>query len=444
MSPPAAYGMLVWSRRFVGCTVAPGPSVSQSQLRWDRVNRIPATPSISFVISHMKILPFAGRDMTGVTALLREIPHAGLGPGTAILVGYLLGRLTDAVFLHRSGPSDIVREVLSPATHSWNVIFWAALIILLGAVLRNARRKPTAGTDSLIKFQGPRVGTVVTLQMCPTIREGWPLGAVQIHHTAEPFLVPDEHASAYREYVARHFASKRFFDDRVKVALTRNPVAFSDSPTLVLQTCETHYSVVQYYHEHVATVPVQRAALLGSLVRGPVRFPNSLCLQALVLTRDDRVLPTARSPKVSYYPGAWSCSIEEQLAVEDLRAGPRRAVELWCHRMLREELGLADDAFQPDAARVLSVFLEADALNISLSALVRLEITASELDRILRQGVRPDYEFTDWAFMPPDDLSREVARPTRFYHLTSGYRMALELLRRDGATAPLTAPTGGR
>jgi hypothetical protein len=70
-------------------------------------------------------------------------------------------------------------------------------------------------------------------------------------------------------------------------------------------------------------MPEERAAFLDALAQGTVRFPNSLCLQAVVLTRDDQVLLTAQSEKVTYYPGTWSCLIEEQLAPDDLRAGPR-------------------------------------------------------------------------------------------------------------------------
>jgi hypothetical protein len=154
------------------------------------------------------------------------------------------------------------------------------------------------------------------------------------------------------------------------------------------------------------------------------------------------VFLTARSAKISC-PGAWSCSIEEQLEVEDLRAGPPHAVEIWCKRMLYEELGLTDKSLQSDDARILSVFLEVDVLNISLAALVRLKTTASELNCIPRQGVRSDHAFTNWTFIPPDDLSREEARPTRFYHPTSGYRKVLELLCRDATTAPPVAPAGG-
>jgi hypothetical protein len=83
-----------------------------------------------------------------------------------------------------------------------------------------------------------------------------------------------------------------------------------------------------------------------------------------------------------------------------------------------------------------------DVLNISLCARLRLELPARELDRVLRQGVRSDYEFTDWTFLQPDNLPRELARPTRAYHPTSGYRMLMELFHRQGTLTRIAAAAG--
>jgi hypothetical protein len=241
-------------------------------------------------------MTLSAEAVRGVSRLRRRAP----GASAAVLRGYLLGRAADALVIHALGPSDAARAIFSPSAHAWNAVSWAALALLvLAAALRITRPKPPAGAESLLGFHGPWWDTAVTLQMCPAIREGWPVAAVQIYHTPKPFTVPDAHAPAYREYVQRHYLAKRFFDDQVKVMLTDNPVAFSDSPTLVLHTQETLHSIVQYYHERVATVPAERAAFLDALAQGTVRFPNSLCLEAVVLTRDDQVRCSRRDRRRS-------------------------------------------------------------------------------------------------------------------------------------------------
>jgi isopentenyldiphosphate isomerase len=385
-------------------------------------------------------MALGGIDYLSIDRLRRGATSSG----TAILLGYFLGRGADTLVIHALGPTDAAREIFSLSAHAWNAVSWASLAILAVAAARHiTRSKPPVRAASILGFHGPQWGTAVTLQMCPIIREGWPMSAVQIHHTSKPYPMSEAHARAYRKYVEDNYMTKRFFDNQIKIMLTDNPVAFSDSPTLILRTQETRYSIVRYYNECVASVPAERTALLDALAQGDVRFPNSLCLQAVIITRDDQVLLTARSEKVAYHPGTWSCSIEEQLAPEDLQAGPQRAAEVWCRRLLHEELGLTDDTYRPDEARVLSVFLEGDILNISVCARLGLLLTARELDYVLQQSVRSDYEFADWMFLRPDDLPRELAHPTRSYHPTSSYRMQMELFHRHG-TLTLVPAAGAR
>jgi hypothetical protein len=156
------------------------------------------------------------------------------------------------------------------------------------------------------------------------------------------------------------------------------------------------------------------------------------------------LLLTARSEKVTYYPDIWSCSIGEQHAPDDLRAGARCAIERWGRRPLQEKLGLTDDTHPLDEARILSIFPESDVLNISICARVCLRLIAWEVDRVLHQGVRSDYEFADWNFLHPDDLPCELAHATRSYHPTSGCCMQMELFHRHGSLRPLAVATRAR
>jgi len=225
------------------------------------------------------------------------------------------------------------------------------------------------------------------------------MSEVRLYHDTKRFSLPEKYKRAHQEYFERYYQEKRFFDDGVKLMLTRNPIAFSDSPTLVLYTQETLYSQVQFYRDNVAVVTSERDALIRTVVEDSVQFPHSLCMHIVVVTNDDKVLITKRSEKVAYSPGTWACTVEEQLAPQDLQGRANGTVLRWGERLLAEELGLSSEAYNKDNLRVLSVFLESDILNVSLCAYVILDLESADLNQILHGLPRTDYEFTEWAFL---------------------------------------------
>ncbi len=194
--------------------------------------------------------------------------------------------------------------------------------------------------------------------------------------------------------------------------------------------------------------PIYRDPLIVQAVRDTLRiaFPNSFCLHAALITSDSKLLRTRRSPKVEYHPNSWSVSVEEQLAPDDFRPNGKTSCLTWGKRLLREELGLERGSYQVDQFTGQSIFLEADVLNVSLCAVCRLAVSASELEVILRGKPRKDHEFTEWDFL---DLSAaallgELKSPTKQYHPSSGYRLLHVLLRQFGApTDDMMAALGG-
>jgi isopentenyldiphosphate isomerase len=157
-------------------------------------------------------------------------------------------------------------------------------------------------------------------------------------------------------------------------------------------------------------------------------------MHMVVVTSDNRLLLTQRSPKVEYYPGTWSASVEEQLLREDFKNGEQATALNWGKRLLKEELGLEPDAYHNDNLRILSVFLESDILNISVCGYAELRINSVTFDTIIRGHPRTDYEFTDWTFIELDKtyLFSELFKPRRSYHPTSGYRFLQTLLKNFG------------
>jgi pyrimidine deaminase RibD-like protein len=291
--------------------------------------------------------------------------------------------------------------------------------------------------SSIQSYMGLGWNHALSLQDCPNLQEGWPVTQVELHHDdSKTFSFPQKYRSAFQAYYKRYYNEKRLYDDGRKIMVTHNPIAFSDSPTLKLHTINTCYSENQFYHDAIATVPKIRDTLIKELLQGSlkVNFPHSLCMQMIVITNDNKILLTKRSPKVFYYPHTWSVSIEENLSREDLRNHPKRIITRWCKRLLSEELGMRETAYYKDRIRVISTFIEADTLNISLCSSVELTLDSQELDTLLSSGSRADYEFTEWFYLDYQQkvLLSELQHPTRNYQPTSGYRLLMALLKQFG------------
>ncbi|MGH2569510.1 MAG: hypothetical protein ACRDGA_14320 [Bacteroidota bacterium] len=280
-------------------------------------------------------------------------------------------------------------------------------------------------------------GDQLSLQDCPNFREGWPMAQVELRHDdGKPFVLPDVYKGPYETYRQQFYDQKRFKDDNEKFMLEVNPIAFLDSTSLILRTRSTRYSEVQFYRDNISIVAALRDPLIEDLVRGSLRaeFAHAFCMHMIVVTSDHKLLLTKRSPKVAFYPRSWSCGVEEQLHRDDIIEGPEHTVQKWGERLLGEELGLSDNHFAPDNLKVLSVFLEADCLNISLCGYVELRIDSNTLDAIIKGHPRGDYEFTEWQFLPLEKgtLLSELLQPTRYNHPSSCYRFLMTTLKYHG------------
>lgn len=202
----------------------------------------------------------------------------------------------------------------------------------------------------------------------------------------------------------------------------------------MLKVEKTVYSKVQFYRDCVATVESSRSGLIREAVEDTsIRFPHAFCMHAVVVTRDSKVLLTRRSPKVSYYPNAWSVSLEEQFSEVDLLPRCEGAVLRWAIRFLDEELSVEEEHYDEQNLRALSVFLEADILNCSLATVLKLSIDSTELDQIIRGRPRKDTEFGEWEFVTYAELAKDLLETKRNWHPTSKYRMLLFLNHVQGA-----------
>lgn len=283
------------------------------------------------------------------------------------------------------------------------------------------------------------VGHTSALRLCPDITRGWLMSEVDLRHESTRFPLPAQYATQYQEYFARVYDEKGFAEDGVKLTVRRNPRSYTDTVRLRLDTIESLYSYAHFYMDVVAADPATRRELIqGGLAAGDrlIPFPGSLCLQLVVVTDDDKVLLTRRSPDVAWFPGSWAPSVDENMALKDLEGGSQGAILRFGKRALREELGLTSDCYTDENLRILSVLLETaeNNLNISLCGYVRLNLPYDRLRRMIRVVPRADYEFTAWESLDldSDELISEILQPTLYYHPTARFRMLMVLLHRNG------------
>lgn len=381
----------------------------------------------------------------------------------SFLVGFLTGRLVNEL----SNPdlktfSDLLDSMFSvrdrPLNWStWLLLAWIVILTVLSPVmsyLRKKRRDESTLFSILERLKDPLlakynvigVDKAFTLQMCPEPDRGWMLSEseVDLRHDTSQFHFPEGVREAYRDYVNDLYYEKKFMDDNILIMLFRNPRAFTDTPTLILNTKETLFSTVLFFRERLLQEnPSLHDRLIQDVIgAGDISFPHRLNMHLVVVTQDEHVLITKRSPKTEWYKNLWSCSVEEGFSRKDLEEGRRGvdALRNWTERALREELGLDKTSYAMENARILSVFLESDVsedhsvLNICLCTLVTLDIDCHMLSAILKALPRRDYEFTEWDFLDYHTMVKELSRgqPSRNYHPTSRYRMLLTLIHKYG------------
>ena len=270
---------------------------------------------------------------------------------------FLLGRVVNAASASR-GIRQALADILWLPGRPLNLLSWLAIALPPIATvtkrwLEQRLRDPVLYEEYLhiqnrfipIQFRHLFHGTVAwgpccTLQMAPFLREGWGCGDIRIELEPRKYRFPPERRHDFTAYYAG--LKERFASDRPKFALAKKPFSLTDDPQLRLRVIETRFSQVQYFKDCVAGVTAERDKYASRALDEEVGFPNAFCLHLIVVTSDNALLLTHRSPKLIYNPDVWSFSIEEQLATEDVKMPPKQIFRTWSQRLLREELGITD------------------------------------------------------------------------------------------------------
>lgn len=125
-----------------------------------------------------------------------------------------------------------------------------------------------------------------------------------------------------------------------------------------------------------------RVGWLLSLLRGEQLLPDILAVHVVVVSADQQLLLLERAPHLSYYPGHWSASLEEQVCHRDLEASvtPFEAAAL---RGLEEELSIPTQRVK--SGLFLGYFLDLAYLSVGGMVLLTLTQTRAELERELER-----------------------------------------------------------
>src|SRR3989338_5214170 len=175
---------------------------------------------------------------------------------------------------------------------------------------------------------------------------------------------------AYQKYLVGEFR-QLYTQDKTRLMLIENPVAFSDMQYLRLKDQQTKWSQFQFYHKLISGDPARQKQDIELVINNrKIDFPNSLCLHLVVKINDHKFLLAETSAKKGGdHPNVWALSIGEQLDIKDLESDDDIILN-WVRRALMEELGISKDDFAPENVRVMAVNLEGDINNFAIVTIV--------------------------------------------------------------------------
>jgi len=296
--------------------------------------------------------------------------------------------------------------------------------------------------------------------LAPSIREprtsgvpGWRTDEIYLRDVGDFPLPPrlGPVCEAWRSTVKPEKLSK----DGIKYVLVNTPSSLSDQHNLSLELRRTWWSTVTPIKQYITDRaegrrrlfslidPLWRQGRKPRILFERAELPTSLCLHAIVLTSDKRVLAVQRPTEdvTDYHPLAWSISFEEQLTDQDFVSqdgatmSPREVPAKWLRRAVAQEvLGFdqVDKFFVSTEARFMSLAFEEEIGNAFLTVYVRLSCHSAELPVYLvkapDRGEVCSFHFIDLStsFDEVEEiLKRDRHQDGNEYHPTSKYRLRL-------------------
>jgi len=354
-----------------------------------------------------------------------------------------------------------------------SILAWAATTLLIiqavfkvKDLFKELQQARSGGAARLEDWEVPSNWDVFEegfeIVLAPSIREptrsgipGWKSDELYLHNIGDFELPPrlEGVCQAWRSTVQPAKLSK----DGFKYVLVNTPSSLSDQDNLSLNLKQTLWSRVTPVSQYIKDRSEGRRRLFSLIdptwiksdgQKPTISFelaelPTSLCLHAVVLTSDKRVLAVQRpgEPVTDYHPFAWSISFEEQLSDQDFFAQDgtsllaKEVAAKWLRRAVAQEiLGFdhVDEFFSPVEARFMSLAIEEQIGNPFVTVYVPVSCTAADLPAYLvkapDRGEVCSFYFIDLSttFDEVEEiLDRDKHLDGNGYHPTSKYRLRL-------------------
>lgn len=306
------------------------------------------------------------------------------------------------------------------------------LLNFFGRLVERRRREAASGEKAFSLFGNRGI-------LSAKEPEGFPDSAVRLTATGTVRAFPQElrDPAIYRSFdddgVKYMLCDKKLREGSIECML--DECRFSDTQAVQALVKRERSGTLDSLPPQFREQLVQYQNAIGGLRSGQLMTeedrcalpPNSLCAHTCIVTKDGWLVVMKRSPHTSYYPGCYSVSTEEQLSILDIYADGVR-LNTWIERMCEEELGLTrknSNCGTLGEARLMSIFEEKDILNVAFCVFLRLNVKKRQLNAILSDWPRKDYEgaftFVRWETLWNHWLKAALSGAER-YHPTSIYR----------------------
>ncbi len=298
--------------------------------------------------------------------------------------------------------------------------------------------------DQNHELEGIGWGKGQTVLACPRPQLGWHTREIRFRVNRSQYSFQDLQQAGFPALKGRNLAEEyehfrdqvfpvQFGSDAEKWMLVRRPRSFTDDLGLRLDLQMTCWSQLQFFWQQIATPESKPALYSAALDSDPIPYPTSFCLHLLVFSSEGALLLTqTHSSKTNDYPGAWACSIGEQLASEDLASLDQDCAQKWVIRALHQELSIEEGEYDPEQIRFLALTFEGDIANLAFICAVHLRLPQEDVTARLRTSNRPDNEFGAIEFISLDSVPNELVSPSRVYHPSTGIRMVYAYLHERG------------
>ena len=262
------------------------------------------------------------------------------------------------------------------------------------------------------------------IEVCPhprlALREGWTLDQVKYYPQGKVDWIPNNLVTVYREFKDANLGPpERLETDLSKVMLVKPPSTEAKFDTFPLYWTTGLYSEMRFFQARYGEPNVHASppasvtkfrlqpeqdrqrelvGLCQQALRGKLAYPASVSINCFVVTADEQLLVYRRGHSITYFPGKWVLTLDENVIYDEDFAKPSKKDFIWNCIVRGLKLELVGervpigDVLDRDRVRLLTFFIEGNLPGVGICAFVPLKVNSKQLESLLSE--RPDWEDT--------------------------------------------------